>query len=700
MPFTDPSSFEIILNTIAFVVIFVFGLAVYFKNPKSHTNILFFLLAIVLDAYIVSTVFALHPIIKTLESNLFWIRMDMFLGSLIAAFLFLLAHTFPKNKINLKTKYLVFTILYTLAMVVISFTPLVFKSVSYPSGSLTPVPHPGSGMIFYFLHIIGYFSLAFIVLIKNYKKSIGQEKVKTLYFLIGIIITFTGMAIVDFLLVLLGDTSFVFMGPSFPVFLMVLVGIAIVKHQFLDIKPIIARAVSYIILLAILAGGYFGLVFFVFNKLLGINLGNNLIITNVVLGIVIALTFQPLRKLTIKLTDRIFYKGGYNEQKILSDLTHAISSSIDFNNLANKLLETIIKELKTSKAGLVLISNNTVTDARSIGYTNANLINDPDLFEFLEKSKDKDSTYFVLGDLDEDQKYFFRQNDIEAIFPIKFEDEYVAVLVLGDKLSGLPYSQDDLNLLDVFASESGIAIANARLYTNLQKALESKNKFIKVVSHQLRTPMATVKWSLEELKNENTKILQEELINNSYQKVVFINEQLDDILIALDIYDDKISINKTKCDLLEIYKRSIEIFENKIKNNNLKIKNNFNKNIQFINADFNKLNKIFEVLIKNAVLYSVNYGEINITIDESILKDKKSVLVTIADNGIGIDSKEKSYIFEPFFRTDRSKLKSPDGLGLGMFIIKTFIKSHGGEIWVESNGINTGTKVCFNLPID
>ena len=132
MPFTDVSLVEIILNSIAFVVIFVFGLAVYLKNPKSHTNILFFLLAIVLDAYIVSTIFALHPIVKTLESNLFWIRMDMFLGSFIATFLFLLAYTFPRNKINLAKKYWVFTIFYTLLMVVISFTPLVFKSVSYP----------------------------------------------------------------------------------------------------------------------------------------------------------------------------------------------------------------------------------------------------------------------------------------------------------------------------------------------------------------------------------------------------------------------------------------------------------------------------------------------------------------------------------------------------------------------------------------
>lgn len=699
MPFTDISLIEIILNSVAFIVIFVFGLAVYLKNPKSHTNILFFLLALVLDAYIVSTIFAIHPIVKTLESNLFWIRMDIFLGAFIATFLFFLAHTFPKNKITLNKKYLLFTIIYTLLMAGISFSPFIFESVSYPVGSSSPVPNPGAGMPFYFLHVIGYFSLAFGVLIKKYKKTIGQEKIKTLYFLIGIIITFTGMAIVNFLLVLLGYADLAWLGPTFPVFLMVLVGIAIVKHQFLDIKPIIARAVSYILLLIILAGFYFGLLFFVSNKLLGLYLETFNMVLNVCLGIIVALTFQPLKSLIIKLTDKIFYKGGYNEQKILSDLTHAISSSIDFNTLANKLLDTIVRELKTSKAGLILISKNKINDARSIGYKDANLINDPKLFEFLNKTKIQNKNYFILDELDESQKEFFRKNDIEAIFPIKSEGEYVAVLILGDKSSGLPYSQDDLNLLDVFASESGIAIANAKLYTNLQNALESKNKFVQVVSHQLRTPMATVKWSLEELKNEQDIDSKESLIDASYQKVVFINEQLDDILTALDIYDGKVLINRTPCDIVDILNKVVKVFENQIKTNRLKIKYQINDDARFVNADFNKLNKIFEVFIKNAILYSVDYGEVLISSHIDHWDNNSFIVVSIMDNGIGLNWVEKSNIFEPFFRSDRAKLKLPDGLGLGMFITKTFIESHGGSIKIDSDGVNTGTKITFTLPI-
>lgn len=696
MYFTQIPIIEIILGSIAFIIILAFGLAVYLKNPKSHTNILFFVLALVLNAYIVATAIALHPIIKTLESNLFWIRVDMFLGSFIAPILFLLAHTFPKNKITLSKKWLKITAGYTLIMAVISFTDLIFKSVGYPNGSITPVPVPGDGMAFYFIHIVGYFTASFVVLINHYKKSLGSEKVKMLYFLIGIIATFTGMAIVDFLLVLLGNTSLVYMGPLFPVFLMALVGIAIVKHQFLDIKPLIARTVSYIFLLMLLAGGYFLLLFFGFTKFLGITPTIYSILINVSLGVIVALTFQPIRSFVIKATDKVFFKGMYDTEKILSDLTHAISSTINFNDLANNLLETITKELRVGKAGIFIISGNEISDARSIGYTNSTLLDDPKLFEFLTENKEKH--FFVINELDQNKKDFFHTHDVEALFPIKAEGTHVAVLVLGTKLSGLPYSKTDLNLLDVFASESGVAIQNSKLYTNLKLALESKTRFISVVSHQLRTPISGIRWSLETLKMGGSVEHQHELINTSHQKVVFLNEQLDDILIALDIYDKKLSLNKAQCDILDVCKKIVTDFENELTTNNLKITYAITHNTGTIEADFNKLKKIMEVLIKNAILYSYPGGEINIDSKHQIHEDKNCIFITVKDSGMGITPTEKGRVFEEFYRSERAKIKVPDGLGLGMFIAQTFAHAHDGNILIDSSGADRGSCITLVLP--
>ncbi len=699
MPFTDITLFEIILGSISFIIIMAFGLAVYLKNPKSHTNILFFALSVVLSAYIVSTAIALHPIVKTLESNLFWIRVDMFLGSFIAPLLFLLAHTFPQNKLRLGKKYLVATTLYTIIMAIISFTYLVFKSVSYPEGSSTPLPSPGPGMLFYFAHVIGYFTASFAILIKRYRRSVGQEKIKTAYFLFGIIITFTGMAIVDFLLVLLGNTSLVFLGPNFPVILMSLVGVAIVKHQFLDIKPQIARAVSYTLLVAIIAGIYFMMLFFGFSKFLGLEISSAMLLVTTSFGVIVALTFQPLRGIIMKATDKVFFKGAYNPEKILSELSHEISSTINFNDLSNKLMQTISKELRVDKTAIFLVSNTTVTDARSIGYTNSKLLDDPKLFDFLNQAKTTGKHYFVLDELDDKQKTLFREHDMEALFPIKADGNYVAVLVMGLKSSGLPYSNTDLNLLDVFASESGIAIQNSKLYTELKNALESKSKFINTVSHQLRTPVSGIRWSLEALKAGGSVEHQHELINTSHQKVVFLNEQIDDILIALDIYDKKLSLNKKPCNILDICKNITEDFTDQIVTNNLKITYEINQGAEIVSADFNKLKKVLEILIKNAILYSNQNGEI--IVESKIIKNKSKSLVqiSITDSGLGISKQEMNHLFEEFYRSDRARLKIPDGLGLGMFIAKTFTEAHGSSIEIKSGGEDMGTSVVTIMPL-
>lgn len=690
---------EIVLGSISFIIIMAFGLAVYLKNPKSHTNILFFTLAVVLSAYIVSTAIALHPIVKTAENSLFWIRMDIFLGSFIASLLFLLAHTFPQSKIRLKNKYLFFTIAYTILMAALSFTYLIFKSVIYSDGADSPVPIPGPGMPFYFLHIIGYFGASFAILIKNYKKAFGQEKVKTLYFLIGIITTFTGMAVVSFLLVLLGYANLVFIGPSLPVILMVFVGVAIVKHQFLDIKPQIARAVSYTLLVAVIAGIYFIMLFFGFSKFLELELSNAMLLINTSFGVIVALSFQPLRSIITKITDKMFFKGSYNPEKILSELSHEISSTINFNDLSNKLMQTISKELRVEKIAIFLVSNTTVTDARSTGYTNSKLLDDPKLFDFLNQAKTTGKHYFVLDELDDKQKTLFREHDMEALFPIKADGNYVAVLVMGLKSSGLPYSNTDLNLLDVFASESGIAIQNSKLYTELKNALESKSKFINTVSHQLRTPVSGIRWSLEALKAGGSVEHQHELINTSHQKVVFLNEQLDDILIALDIYDKKLSLNKTPCNILDICKKIVQDFDNQISTNNLKIIYAINDEANTINADFNKIKKTLEVVIKNAILYSNQNGEINI--ESKIIQNnsKSLVQINITDSGLGISTKESEHIFEEFYRSDRARLKIPDGLGLGMFIAKTFTEAHDGSIEIKSSGEDMGTNVTITIPV-
>lgn len=698
---TPISNLEITLGIIAVLTSATLGLTVYLKNPKSWTNRFFAFMALIYTLYPIANTISLHPLIPSASHNLFWIRMDLFLGSFMASSLLMFAHTFPGKKITMGRKYLIFIGIIVLGNAIMSWTPLFFPSVYYPEGATTAVTTMGPMIMFYLFSFFGMSIASFVILLKKYKNTRGVEKIKVLYLLIGISATLflTGIMVIFFVAVL-NYTGTVFLGPIFPIILMSFTAYSIIKHKFLDIEPIIARAVSYTLLVALFAIGYSAILFYGVSKIFHLNIDLKHLIVNSALALIVAISFRSLHLFISKITDKLFFRGRYNAQKILSDLTHAITSNIDFNKLSDKLLKTIIDEMRVSKAGLLLIENDKVSMIRDIGFLNEQDLKNADFNKFIKSKKNSNYRFFTMGELeDEESKNFFRKYNIEVIFPIKALEKYVAILVLGDKLSGLPYSSQDLNLLDVFASESGIAIDNAKLYSNLEKALKSKSELISVVSHQLRTPVSGIKWGLESLKqggssrSEKTKVL-----NTSYLKTIFLEQQLDDILIALDIYDQKVSIKKEECDLKEIFENIISDFAEPIVENKIKITYAISGDSVYVNADKLKLKKVLKTLIKNAVLYSEKGGEV--IVSSQIEKDgnKEKILITVSDKGAGMTKEELDHIFEEFFRSERIKKKLPDGLGLGMFIAKAFIEAHGGRIWAYSGGENMGADVHIELP--
>lgn len=692
--FAPISTLEIILGATSFIIITALALAVYFKNPKSWTNRFFIILAVVLDAYIISNAFSLHPIVPTLANQFFWIRMDMFLGAFMSPALLLLAHTFPANKISMPSKYLWLIITSTMISAILSFTPYLFSSLSVlPNGSGV-APIPSYGMPIYALHFAGLFVLSFFIMFRHYKKALGIEKARLLYLLIGSIGSFSLLIVfIFFATILFQNSSLIFLGPIFPVILMASIAYSIVKHKFLDIQPIIARAVSYTFVVGLLAATYTVALFYIASQFFGLQVSSGILFINTALATIIILTFQPVRLFIGKLTDKLFFKGLYNSDKILTELTHIITRTINLDELVNNLLNTITKELRVTKASMLLI-----TDGKIVDYKEAGIKTLYPFEDLLNTVTSVSKRFFTMDDLvDQKNKDFFRAHEIEAVFPVTVDNKIIAILVLGIKSSGMPYSKQDLNLLDIFVSEAGIAIQNARLYLDLKNALESKSSFINVASHQLRTPLAGIKWGLQELKDSNEVKNNYDILEKSYEQVTFINEQLDDILTALDIYNKKISIQKIQCNVHQLFEEIAKEYSNIIEIKKLKISYDFENESENVLADFSKLRKVLHILTKNSILYSNKGQEIKISTRTEKTDGETNKIITISDQGIGITDSEKETIFNEFFRGDRARQKLPDGLGLGMFIAKAFIESQGGQILISSSGEDAGSSISISL---
>ncbi len=232
--------FEILLNFITFFASSVLGTLTFVKDRKSWTNRLFGILALLIDTYIVVNYLSLHPPQATPESQLFWIRIVMFVCSFIGPTLLLLVINFPGRLFLLKNKFLIPLLSLMCLSAGASLSNLVFESIGYPNGS--PVPVPGAGIVIFALDFVGLFLVSFGVLIYKYRKAVDQEKAKLLLFLLGVLFTFTFMGVFTVVAVVLFKTSSgVFFGPISFVILSSFVAFAIIKHGLFNIKVIATK---------------------------------------------------------------------------------------------------------------------------------------------------------------------------------------------------------------------------------------------------------------------------------------------------------------------------------------------------------------------------------------------------------------------------------------------------------------------------
>lgn len=238
---------EALISLIIFLFSFGLGLVIYIKSPRNATNKLFFLLSILIDIYIIVNYLSLHPPRPGAENQLFWIRMVMVMTSFIGPITLLLVHTFPREHITLKLRYLIPLGVLMTTSAITSATTLVFKSLEYYGN--VPIPIPGAGIPIFFLDFVGLFLVSFTILIVRYRNQIGEEKKKYLYLLLGVVISFSLTSFFTVILVVIFKTSqFVLFGSLAPIILMAFIAYAIVKHGLFDIKIISAQVLTIIIL--------------------------------------------------------------------------------------------------------------------------------------------------------------------------------------------------------------------------------------------------------------------------------------------------------------------------------------------------------------------------------------------------------------------------------------------------------------------
>lgn len=233
-----------------------------------------------------------------------------------------------------------------------------------------------------------------------------------------------------------------------------------------------------------------------------------------------------------------------------------------------------------------------------------------------------------------------------------------------------------------------------------EKTVEKlKSEFVSIAAHQLRTPLTSIKWIITSLLAGDFGALnpdQQEYL----QKTDTSNERMinlvDDLLNLSRIEEGRYIQTKDLFSLEELIDKSIENAKIKLQKKNLELSFEKIEGVPQVLADKEKIRLVVQNLIENAANYSLTGGKIVVTLEED--QTKNEVVFSVQDNGIGIPDDQKSRIFTKFFRAENAVHAETVGSGLGLFINKNIIESHGGRIWFESEN-DKGTVFSFALPL-
>lgn len=287
------------------------------------------------------------------------------------------------------------------------------------------------------------------------------------------------------------------------------------------------------------------------------------------------------------------------------------------------------------------------------------------------------------------------------LVPISLHSRVIGVLRVGSRHRDF-FTQDQLEFLTIIADELAIIMEMVTLYENLSATAKElaqmnrmKDEFLSTVSHELKTPLTTIKGFVSvilsgevgELNEQQTNFLT--VVDQSVNRLTHLISNLLD----LSRLNGKVEMEFSVVSLKELIRNSVSNMLIKAKEKNVALSSAVDKNLPLVYADLRWIGQVVDNLLINAIKYSGAGARVSV----SGYDKGEVVVVCIEDTGPGIPVEEQRLIFDKFYRGKASATQAP-GTGLGLAISKSVVEKHGGKIWVESKP-GDGSRFLFALPV-
>jgi len=256
------------------------------------------------------------------------------------------------------------------------------------------------------------------------------------------------------------------------------------------------------------------------------------------------------------------------------------------------------------------------------------------------------------------------------------------------------------------SDNAAIAIYNAQLYGEVQRANIAKSDFVSFVAHELKNPMTSIKGYTELLAAGSVGEINE--MQTNFLQTIRANVERMSVLVS-DLNDNaKIEANRLRLDFKavdvpDVLDEALRSTKRQVDDKKQVVETKYSDGLPKVWADQVRVGQVLTNLVSNAHKYTPEGGKIMVGAEETQNQwdpegAKQVVHLWVKDNGIGISIEDQAKIFQKFFRSEDSKAREAPGTGLGLNITKSLVEMQGGQIWFESE-YRQGTTFHFTIPV-
>jgi signal transduction histidine kinase len=285
--------------------------------------------------------------------------------------------------------------------------------------------------------------------------------------------------------------------------------------------------------------------------------------------------------------------------------------------------------------------------------------------------------------------------------PLLRENQLLGAIVVNRNTTG-EFEAPVIDLLKTFASQSALAIQNARLFREiedkgrqLEAASRHKSEFLANMSHELRTPLNAIIGFSEVLAERlfgeiNDK--QAEYLGDILESGRHLLSLINDILDLSKIEAGRMELESSEFNLPGAIDNTLTLFRERAQRRDVRLGRAFGETVGMVRADERKVKQVLLNLLSNALKFTPDGGRIDV---KAVVRAGMTE-ISVTDTGVGIASDDLEAVFEEF-RQVGTTAKKVEGTGLGLAISRKFIELHGGRIWVTSE-LGAGSTFAFTLP--